>query len=449
MPLLCQVVEQEGGRKALDLMNLCCPPGFSERVDAVVDRVESVLDELVQNHPDDIVISAPVFSLPSEVSNLDATATFTVTATGYVADIASYHMSIPTLNITDEAFSDGNLSFIVPSSIAAGTTLEVSVYAKDTLGNKSVTTTHITTVGTVTVDAPQIISPAQGATVVSGSGSIIVMASEFSTSGSFTDTHQSSQFQLLRGDTVIATEITIGTSYTFTGLDLTDGETLSARARYEGVNAGWGPWSGENTFTVTLGVVAPGGQRLWLNETGDGVVVEYTDKDGSTKRFAVGLAVSRTIAVWQNEQVDVLGLTNYTDFSGYSSVGMTDAQINALAGYDASTAKANTNALIAAGSPAAEWCRSKTIGEMPCDLPNMNQLRRIYALKPNIDALDSTVKANSTMALVAWRLGGTDRIWSSTEMNSANAWAIHLGGNVGGGLGKTTSYGVTPILELA
>ena len=126
---------------------------------------------------------------------------------------------------------------------------------------------------------------------------------------------------------------------------------------------------------------------------------------------------------------------------------MTDAQLNALGGYDAGTAKANTNALVSASSPAAQFCRSVKIGGVACDLPNMNQLRVIFALKDEIDALDHTVAANPNTALGSWNFGGASFAWSGTECSASGAWNVHSNGGCSNDY-KTTQGGVIPVREM-
>lgn len=440
MPLH-QIVRQADGRKGLsDEISLCpCPMWILDEAQAIIDRAEAAAKEAEDNFAGDIVISDPEFSLPKEVSNLNATTAFTVTARGYVADIANYYLSVSALNLTDVSFSDGNLSFTVSPDIAAGTVLEVSVYAKDTLGNKSATVTHQTIVGTATVGAPQVISPEMGAEVDGAAGSITVMASEFTTSGSFTDTHKSSQFQLLRNGEVIADKTATGTSYTFTDLELTNGETLSARVRYEGTNVGWGPWSGEVSFTIKSGIVTPTGEKLALNPTGDGVRVWYVDPyDNVQKVMDVALAAQRTAEIWTLASVAIPGLVSIS-----------------TGNYDPNTAAHNTQAIVdyfeenLSGTCAAYTASVMEIGGVFCNLPNKQQLEIIYRVRDVVDNLDTTVASNPTKALSNWGFASSANAacWSSSQFNAINAWEVNWDGSYGA-FPKNRAFGVIPILEL-
>lgn len=209
-------------------------------------------------------------------------------------------------------------------------------------------------------------------------------------------------------------------------------------------------WGGGVRITITGAITAPGGQKLALNGTGDGVLVWYDDGTGEAC-MAVALAANRGAnTAWQNVQTDIGAMTNYGNDSFRISPGMTDAQLNAVGFNDRSSGKSNTTRMIGTDSPAADFVRSKKIGGAVCSLPNIQQLKRIYALKAEIDALDPTVKANPTMSLDSWNLGGSLCAWSSTETDANDAWYVVYTGNCnyGGIDGKLAQFGVIPILEL-
>ena len=77
----------------------------------------------------------------------------------------------------------------------------------------------------------------------------------------------------------------------------------------------------------------------------------------------------------------------------------------------------------------------------------MNQLRVIFALKDEIDALDHTVAANPNTALGSWNFGGASFAWSSTEYSANSAWRVYSNGDCHGN-GKTTQGGVIPVREM-
>ena len=210
-------------------------------------------------------------------------------------------------------------------------------------------------------------------------------------------------------------------------------------------------WGGGVRITITGAVTAPGGQKLALNDTGDGVLVWYKDH-GVQKLMAVALAANRdATTAWQNVRTDIVAMTNYGNEPFSISIGMTDAQLDAVGFNDRFTGKSNTTQMSFTDSPAAAFVRSKKIGGVACSLPNIQQMKRIYALKAEIDALDPTVKANPTMSLNLWRFGGVSiYAWSSTEAKADYAWYVGQNGRCSsrGGDGKSDRCGVIPILEL-
>lgn len=207
-------------------------------------------------------------------------------------------------------------------------------------------------------------------------------------------------------------------------------------------------WGGGVRITLTGAITAPGGQKLALNDTGDGILVWYNDGTGKVC-MAVALAANRdATTAWQNVRTDIHAMTNYGKDSFSISIGMKDAQLNAVGFNDVLPAKSNTNYMGATDSPAAAFVRSKKIGGVACSLPNIQQMKRIYALKAEIDALDPTVKANPTKALSSWSFGGVSRsVWSSTEADDINAWYVGHSGRCSR-RGKSDRCGVIPILEL-
>lgn len=210
-------------------------------------------------------------------------------------------------------------------------------------------------------------------------------------------------------------------------------------------------WGGGVRITILEAITAPGGQKLALNATGDGVLVWYDDGTGKAC-MAVALAANRdATTAWQNVRTDIGAMTNYGNDPFSISSGMTDAQLNAVGFNDRFSGKSNTTHMSVTDSPAAAFVRSKKIGGVACSLPNIQQMKRIYALKAEIDALDPTVKANPTMSLNLWRFGNVSvYAWSSTEAGANNAWSVDYYGrcNRGGANDKSYQRGVIPILEL-
>ena len=223
------------------------------------------------------------------------------------------------------------------------------------------------------------------------------------------------------------------------------------------IASSWG--GGEDISVVASGIVAPGGQKLALNDTGDGVLVWYKDH-GVQKLMAVGLAASRSIIAWMSdgnsEAWDISSLPNLS-FGGQVTTNMTDAEIDTLPGSDSNTAKFNTDKIVQAlsedpaSSAAAIYCRSMSIAGHACSLPNMSQLRRIYALRDVIDSLDPTASGNTVYTLSNWgfRARGINPYccWSSNENNASHAWTVASSG-LAYPHDKLAALGVIPILEL-
>lgn len=222
------------------------------------------------------------------------------------------------------------------------------------------------------------------------------------------------------------------------------------------IASSWG--GGVDISVVASVIVAPGGQKLALNDTGDGVLVWYKDH-GVQKLMAVGLAKDRGNTGWmvagRSDVWDISTLPNLS-FSERVYTDMTDAKIDALLGSDPNTAKFNTDKIVQALSKdpaamaAAIYCRSVSIAGHACSLPNMNQLRRIYALRPVIDSLDPTASSNTGYVLSNWGFrasGANPYCWASSENDNSRAWTIESNG-VASSYGKISAFGVIPILEL-
>lgn len=222
------------------------------------------------------------------------------------------------------------------------------------------------------------------------------------------------------------------------------------------IASSWG--GGVDISVVASGIVAPGGQKLALNDTGDGVLVWYKDH-GVQKLMAVGLANNRGTSSWMSDgnsdAWDIFTLPNLS-FSGQVATNMTDAEIDTLPGSDSNTAKFNTDKIVQAlsedpaSSAAAIYCRSVSIAGHACSLPNMNQLRRIRVLRGMIDSLDPTASGNTVYKLSNWGFrasGAKAYCWSSSEDTASHAWTVVHNGfaNPHDKLGQ---FGVIPILEL-
>lgn len=206
-------------------------------------------------------------------------------------------------------------------------------------------------------------------------------------------------------------------------------------------------WGGGARITITGAVTAPGGQKLALNATGDGVLVWYNDGTGEAC-MAVALASRRGNYSWLSAQADIAGLNNYRRNPFTILPGMTEAQLNAVGFNDEFTAKSNTTNMGTGISDAAKVARNTTIGGSACNVPNIQQMKRIYALKAEIDALDPSVKANPTKALSSWSFGSAYSAWSSTEGVDGAWYCASNGKCYGDNVDKKALRCVIPILEL-
>ena len=188
----------------------------------------------------------------------------------------------------------------------------------------------------------------------------------------------------------------------------------------------------------------------------------YNDKGVQKKMLILDAAYRVRGKTWGAYGTD-LSLTNYTNSWFYlgswntststnvtNSKTLTDDAINSGMPFrDTNTARANTNVIMTVSdTQAAHWCREKTIDGTGCDLPNIQQLVRIYCDALFIDSLDPTVAGNPTLSLGrSDGIFGNNYAWSSTEYGSNNAWFVYYNGNVGGNY-KYDSLAVVPILEV-
>ena len=329
--------------------------------------------------------------------------------------------------------------------------------------------------------APSITAPAENAEVMYSSG-VTVTASAFTCAGSVTDTHSSTDWRItsdVAGNTVVAEAAASSdkTSHTFTGLTLTDGGTYYLWARYTGTTCGTGPWSAARAFKAKKGVTTPSGRLLYLNETGDGIVMEHQfTKDGSTAKFVIALAKDRTKKKFGTYGTDMPGLTNYAvaDTSGTwyldgksnnNVITKTDAQMRSAwsASIDDNTAKQNCDVWMTknsttdtqgiVGVPAVAYCRSVTVGGVACDLPNIQELMLIRLEADAIDALDPTVAQYPTYALGSantagfWSFGGPSSAFSSTEYNIYYVQPVDSNGHCSIA-SKYGECGVAPVREI-
>lgn len=197
-------------------------------------------------------------------------------------------------------------------------------------------------------------------------------------------------------------------------------------------------------FTVT-----PGGRKIWLHKSGKAVCLEYTDPTGKHK-LAVALARDRAPKAWAPSCTDVADLDNYK-LGIWFSRNMTDTEVDARLGSgDRRSAKFNTDVLLSIGSEAATFARSVKIGGLACDVPNINQLIRIWVEGPSIDMLDHTLKSYPANSLEKWEFSnGHPSAWASTEYDKDFGNAMRYNGVTHSDTqNKTQALMIIPVREL-
>lgn len=131
---------------------------------------------------------------------------------------------------------------------------------------------------------------------------------------------------------------------------------------------------------------------------------------------------------------------------------LTEAQLNTLwpaSTLDPNTAQYNCNVWSGMGIsnyPALRYVRSILTADGHCaNVPNLQQLMRIFCMALVIDALDPTAAANPALALGEWF--SDDWVWTSTEARSSHMRGFGCGGACTD-VHKNTAYGALPVLEL-
>ncbi len=212
-------------------------------------------------------------------------------------------------------------------------------------------------------------------------------------------------------------------------------------------------------------LVTTGGRKLWRHPSGMGTVMEFDD--GQDRKVLVLDAQYRVNAKMTSSSTDT-SLPNYNQsnsngnwaINGTESImtpseraSLTDATLNNLWAYsiDTNTSRYNTDFwLTQPDCNAATHCRSITVNEVGCDIPNIQTLMRIYCEGVLLDALDPTVASYPYMTLSEWFVSGLSK--SSTERSDTNVRTIGIvktsGYTTCGGSAKELSSYVCPVLEI-
>lgn len=132
---------------------------------------------------------------------------------------------------------------------------------------------------------------------------------------------------------------------------------------------------------------------------------------------------------------------------------LTEAQLNTLwtaSAIDPNTAKYNcdvwSGTSVITDYPVVQFARNVTTTDgHQADIPNMQQLMRIFCMASVIDALDPTAAANAPRALVGWLQGHW--AWSSSERNTAHMRTVDSAGCCTSAIKANTGAAI-PVLEL-
>ena len=302
------------------------------------------------------------------------------------------------------------------------------------------------------VNTPSITSPASGTSVMVSSG-LTIISSAFSCTGGISDTHSSTDWKVTSdsaGSVVIAQAMGSSdkTSHTFSGIDVTGGNTYYAWVRYNSANCGTSAWVSVD-FVASAAVTTAGGRTLYRHSSGMGTVMEFND--GSPRKVIVLDAQYRGYGMITNDGYGIdTALPNYQSknsnstwyINGGSSsttcaacASVTDATLNSLwaSSIDANTSKHNTDVWIGySDSTAAQLARGVKVDGVGCDIPNFQTLMRIYCEAEALDAMDPTVSSYAGNALGSantndsWCIAGCFSSWSSTECSSFSCRIVHI-----------------------
>ena len=276
------------------------------------------------------------------------------------------------------------------------------------------------------------------------------------------------------------------TVHHFENIDsLIDGEVYFVFVKFKYALFGYTDWSISYPFVFSK-FGTPGGRKIYRHESDMGSVLEYYD--ASYKKIIVLDALYRDFLQFGAYNYNMTSLTGYTNYNhtqptppyikyshtihgldesySYSldipPIQMSDFELNKLwvNSIDSKTAKYNcdqwmtrntyTDSASIKGVPAVNHCRSILINDVKCDLPNIQQLMRIFVEADMIDSLDPTLDSNLTKAL---GLKNSNGFWGATNAFSStnyNATGIR---QVGSGQGcsyvnKNIARFVIPILEI-
>lgn len=170
--------------------------------------------------------------------------------------ISTFRLMIPELGINKEYIAQisgrVNIPVTIPADVEPDTILNVSLYARDYLGNLSKTVTKKVKVLTSRVSMPNVINPIAMETVYGNCQTGITISGSLFSSNNEDEIHSNSDWKITEdkdGFSIIARMTKEGEflSHTFIGLNLEEKEYY-AWVRYCGSISGWSKWSNPVKF---------------------------------------------------------------------------------------------------------------------------------------------------------------------------------------------------------
>lgn len=203
------------------------------------------------------LVSTPVITGTTKpVINVAQTYTFKSTPSFAGATIAKYFLTITGVGVSETITPVNNVgtyTLTVPTTISAGTPLEMSVVALDTNGFRSAASIKALTAMLPYIDKPSVEAPLENAEVVGLN--FTLTGSTFTPVGA-TDTLESVEWEIFDSQNVkVYTKTDTAITSTITNATLTMGATYKTHVRYKGTARGWSAWSNFRTFSVSVGFI--------------------------------------------------------------------------------------------------------------------------------------------------------------------------------------------------
>ncbi len=476
---------------------------LQQSVEDIDEKVGDNIEQLQQNVATMLesgtatLMGAPAVTLPS-MAGVGYPLQFAVTASAHRL-FTPQHFEV-TVNGQDDPLivpavngtGTGETSF----TGAAGGTVALHVRTVDMFDNASKVTVESADIIDAYVAAPVVTGTSKGEAFANGATGVSIgptfTIAPFAISHAGFDTPTNPEGETGRGLRVIVTNITTGTVASNTLHAIADDgahETSVTPAcplnADVSVSFEWvcgivtsAPFV--LTFRTEAKVISPGGQALYTHESGEGVIMEYTEK-GVAKALFIAGAKHRGSAAFGTYGKDVAGVTNYTAASRYIEneasqnyntrplPALTDAAVDTKFAETVASQTAHaicdvwmqntstTDTQSIRGVPAVEHCRYITTifgFEQGLDLPTSNQLIRIFCNAEIIDALDPYAelyphnKLGKTNPDGFWTVAGVNRAWSCLEYGSIGVRCQYSIGNSGSGYNKYGVGAVLPVTEI-